>query len=375
MVNSVCIIAGEPSGDLYAGRVVAGLLKKNPNLDIFGVGGDHMINSGMRSLYHINQLSFMGIVEVVKNLSLIKKVLKNVTEEIKKIKPDVLILVDYPGFNLKLLGKVRNYCKKIIYFISPQLWAWGKGRITKIQKNVDEMLVIFPFEKDFYAKEKVNAVFVGHPLVEILKEKEYLSREDFFNQHNFDITKKLVAVFPGSRLQEIKKHLPVIEETVIKLKESFDVNIGIAVSPYIGSEVFKTLTEIKNTTLIVSERHNLLNNADLAVIKSGTSTIETAIFKVPMVIFYKTSWLNYNLGKHFVKIDSFGMVNIIAEKKIVPELLQHEVTSKNIIDQCSRILNNKEIFNKMREDLSIVKEKLGGLGASEKVTNIILNIC
>jgi lipid-A-disaccharide synthase len=375
MVNSVCIIAGEPSGDLYAGRVVAELRKKNPALDIFGIGGDNMISNGLHALYHINQLSFMGIVEVVKNLSLIKEVLNNVTEEIKRKRPDVLVLVDYPGFNLKLLEKVRNYCKKIIYFISPQLWAWGKGRIKKIQKNVDEMLVIFPFEQEFYNKENVNALFVGHPLVEILDEKIYASREDFFRQSGFDLSKKLIAVFPGSRLQEIKKHLPVIEETILRLKDDFDVNIGIAVSPSIGNEVFKSFIGMKNIALIDEYRHNLLNNADLAVIKSGTSTIETALFKVPMVIFYKTSWLNYNLGKHFVKIESFGMANIIAGKKIIPELLQHEVTSKNIINWCSKMINDGELVKRMKEDLSVVKQKLGGKGATERVSDIILNIC
>jgi lipid-A-disaccharide synthase len=375
MVNSVCIIAGEPSGDLYAGRVVSELFKKNPAIEVFGIGGDNMINSGMRPLYHLNQLSFMGIVEVVKNLSLIKKVLNNVTEEIKNKRPEVLVLVDYPGFNLKLIEKARNYCKKIIYFITPQLWAWGKGRIKKIRKYVDELLVIFPFEEEFYSKENVKAIFVGHPMIEIMNEKKYLSRNDFFEQYKFDNSKKLIAVFPGSRLQEINKHLPVIEETIIKLKETFDVNIGIAVSPNIGNEVFKNISKLENVALIDSERQNLLHNADLAVIKSGTSTVETAIFEVPMVIFYKTSWLNYNLGKHFVNIDSFGMVNIIAGKKIVPELLQHEVTSDNIINHCSKILYDIEIFNKMKKELSLVKKKLGGIGATEKVTDIILNAC
>ncbi len=375
MVNSICIIAGEPSGDLYAGRVISELRKKQPGLNIFGVGGDNMIMQGMRSLYHINQLSFMGIVEVIKNIFLIKKVLTDVTNEIKKEKPDVLVLVDFPGFNLRLIKKARKYCRKVIYFITPQLWAWGKGRIKKVRKYVDEMLVIFPFEQEFYSKQNVNSLFVGHPLVEILNEKKYLSKEDFFKRFGFDLSKKLIAVFPGSRTQEIQKHLPVIEKTVMKLVEKFNVNIGIAVSPSIRLEVFDAFKNLKNVSLIESERHNLLNNSDLAIIKSGTSTIETALFKVPMIIFYKTSWLNYNLGKHFVNIESFGMVNIVAGKKIIPELLQHEVTVENIVNWCSGMLNDSGMVNKIKADLEVVKEKLGGPGASNRVADLILNAC
>ncbi len=375
MVNKICIIAGEPSGDLYAGRVVAELKKNRPDLDIFGIGGEKMISGGLEAIYHLNQLSFMGIAEVVKNLPLIRRVMKRMTDVIKTRKPDVLVLVDYPGFNLKLMQKVREYCKKIVYFISPQLWAWGKHRINKIRQYVDEMLVIFPFEEDFYRNEKVNAKFVGHPLVELLDEKSFSDKNSFFQKYNFNDRKKLIAVFPGSRQQEIKKHLPVIEETVRLLSAKSNVNVGIAVSPYIGSEIFNKMISSDNVSLITDDRHNLLKYADVAVIKSGTSTVETAIFEVPMIIFYKTSWLNYNLGKHFVNIESFGMVNIIAGKKIVPELLQHEVTSNSIINYCTTMLNDSKAVAAVKHELSLVKQKLGGAGATKKVTDIILNVC
>jgi len=375
MVNNICIVVGEPSADLYASRIISDLLSKKPNLNIFGVGGDNMIKSGLKPLIHINQLSFMGIVEVIKNLSVIKKVLNIVEREIKSIRPDILILVDFPGFNLKLVGRVKKYCKKVIYFISPQLWAWGEGRAKKIKKFVDEILVIFPFEKDFYSTKNINSIFVGHPLIEIIGKNSYHSREEFFELHQFELSKKLIAVFPGSRYQEIKKHLPVLKEVIIKFSSILNFNVGIAVSPAIDIGIFEQFSSLKNVSLITENRHNLLKHSDFAVIKSGTSTIETAIFDVPMVIFYKTSWLNYNIGRHLVNIESFGMVNIVAGKKIVPELLQNQVTPTNIINETEKILNDKEKYDSIKRELLLVKEKLGNVSTTKMVSEIILNAC
>jgi lipid-A-disaccharide synthase len=373
MVDSICIIVGEPSGDLYASKIISELLSKKPNLNIFGVGGDNMIKSGLRPLFHINQLSFMGIVEVIKNLPVVKKVLNIIEKEVKLVRPDVLVLVDFPGFNLKLVERVKKYCKKVIYFISPQLWAWGEGRVKKIRKFVDEMLVIFPFEKDFYFKNNINSIFVGHPLIEIINENSYISQEDFFMMNRFELSKKLIAVFPGSRYQEIKKHMPILEEVIAEFSSICGYNVGVAISPTIDIEIFKKFRNLKNVSLITENRYNLLKHSDFAVIKSGTSTIETAIFGIPMVVFYKTSWLNYNLGKYLVNVESFGMVNIIAGKKIVPELLQNEVTATNIINETEKFLSDKEKYDSIKKELLFVKEKLGNCATTKLVSEIILN--
>lgn len=371
-MKSICIIAGEPSGDLYAAEVIKYIYSENSEIDIFGIGGDNMIKNNFKALYHINQLSFMGIVEVAKNIFTINKIFKETINQIKNKKPDVLVLVDFPGFNLRLIKKVFKFCKRIIYYITPQLWAWGKRRVKILKKYVNELLVIFPFEKEFYEKENIKATFVGHPLVEILNNNKYLSKYEFFNKYNFDLDKKLIAIYPGSRLQEIDKHLNLIEDVIKRINKNFDVNIGIAISPHINKNSFIPFTKYDNVSLIEKDRHNLLNYSDFAIVKSGTSTIETALFNVPMVIFYKTSWLNYNIGKHFVKIDSFGMVNIIAKKKIVPELLQKDANSDNILKYCERFLNDLEFTHKVKEELRTIKEALDGNGVAERVSKIIL---
>lgn len=371
-MKSICIIAGEPSGDLYAAEVIKHIFSENLEVDIFGIGGDNMIKNNFRAIYHINQLSFMGFVEVAKNIYTIKEIFKETVNQIKIKNPDVLVLIDFPGFNLRLIKKAYKFCKRIIYYITPQLWAWGKRRVNVLKKYVNELLVIFPFEKEFYEKENIKVTFVGHPLVEILNKKEYLSKNEFFNKYNYNLDKKLIAIYPGSRLQEIDKHLDLIEDVIKKINNNFDVNIGIAISPLIDRKTFIPFTKFNNVSLIEKDRHNLLNYSDFAIVKSGTSTIETALFNIPMVIFYKTSWLNYYIGRCFVKIDSFGMVNIIAKKKIVPELLQREANSDNILKWCEKFLKDMNLTIKVKNELRLIKETLAGDGVAERVSKIIL---
>lgn len=372
MLKKLCIIAGEPSGDLYASEVIKFIKKEKPDIDIFGIGGDKMIANNFKAIYHIKQLSFMGFVEVAKNIFAINKIMNSVIQEIQIQKPDVLLLVDFPGFNLRLVKKVKKYCSRVIYYITPQLWAWGKKRIKILKNYVNELLVIFPFEKEFYEKENIKVTFVGHPLVEILKNENYLEKKEFFQKYNFDSNKKVIAIFPGSRLQEIQKHKHLIIDVIKQLNDHFNVNIGIAVSPYIKSEFFNSFLKYDSVKLFEKDRHNLLKNSDFAIVKSGTSTIETALFNVPMVIFYKTSWINYFIGKFFVKIDSFGMVNILAKKKVVPELLQNKANTSEILKWCKIFINDTNLVLNIKNELQNIKDELDGFGVAEKVSKIIL---
>jgi lipid-A-disaccharide synthase len=375
MVKKVCIIAGEPSGDLYGGRMIHELKKLSPELEAYGIGGDKMDAEGVKLLYHIRQMSFMGFLEIIRHLPFINKVMSSVVEYTKNIRPDVVILIDYPGFNLKIAEKIKPYCNKVVYYISPQLWAWGKHRIKKIKRLIDKIIVIFPFEKDFYKDENIEVDFVGHPLLEMIDEYNYTPKHEFFEKHKFKENQKIMAVFPGSRLQEVKKHLPVINEVLKTLLEKENLNIAVAMSPNISEEIYKAHITDERIKLIDNEQYNLLKYSDFALIKSGTSTVEAACFEVPMIIFYKASAFSYYIGRLLVKIKFFGMVNIIAGRKIVTELLQSEVNTSNLVKHCLDLLNNENLSAKIKMDLRDLKTKLGVSGASKRAAEIIYNVC
>jgi lipid-A-disaccharide synthase len=317
----------------------------------------------------------MGFIEVLKHLPYIKQVMDSMVENVRKEKPDIVLLIDYPGFNLKFARMVKKYCKKIVYYISPQLWAWGKRRIKKIKTLIDKMIVIFPFEKEFYKKNGIDVDFVGHPLLEILDDFEYQKKEDFIDKYGFTVNSKLLAVFPGSRIQEVKKHLPIVNDVLIKLLNQNKINIGLAVTSTIPLEIYKQFISDDRIKLIKNDQYNLLKHADLALVKSGTTTVEAACFEVPMIIFYKTSFINFLIGRLLVKIDSFGMVNIIAGEKIVPELLQNEVNVSNLYNYCVQLLNNNQEIINIKNKLHKIRIELGTLQASKKTAEIIFNYC
>jgi lipid-A-disaccharide synthase len=373
MLDKLCIIAGERSGDLYGGRVIKELKIMNPNLKVFGIGGDNLSSNGVDIIYHIRQMAFMGFFEVIKHLPLINKVMDRLVEEVKREKPDVVLLIDYPGFNLKFAKKIRKYTKKIIYYISPQLWAWASGRVEKVRKYIDEMIVIFPFEKDFYKKYDLDVDFVGHPLLEIINEFKFESRDTFFEKYDLDKNLKTLVIFPGSRVQEIKKHLSLIHDTIGLITEKEKLNVIMAGVSSVSKEVYDYVLCNKNIRLVFDDQYNILKYSDFALVKSGTTTIETACFGIPMIVYYKTSFLSYLIGRMVVKISFFCMVNIIAGKKVVPELLQKEVNPHNLYSHFHEIFNNSESLSIMKQDLIIVKEKLGEPGASFKAAKIIFN--
>jgi lipid-A-disaccharide synthase len=373
MLDKLCIIAGERSGDLYGGRVVKELKIMNPNLKVFGIGGDNLLSHGAELLYNVRQMAFMGFFEVIKHLPFINEVMDRLIEEVKKQKPDIVLLIDYPGFNLKFAKKIRKYTKKIIYYISPQLWAWGSGRVEKVRKYIDKMIVIFPFEKEFYKSHNIDVEFTGHPLPEIIDEYKYNSHDAFFEKYNLDKNKKTLVIFPGSRVQEIKKHLKLINEAAELITRNEELNVIMAGVSSVSKEVYEHVLENKNIKLIFDDQYNILKYSDFALVKSGTTTIETACFGIPMIVYYRTSLLSLLIGRMLVKIKFFCMVNIIAGKKVVPELLQSEVNPGNIFSQFHKIFNDTVSLNIMRNELKNVKEKLGEPGASVKAARIIFN--
>lgn len=368
------IITGEVSGDLIGGSLIKELKSLNPDLKITGIGGDRMKSAGMDLVYHTDQMAFLGFVEVVKHLPFIKKVQKKLIDIIKNENISCVVLIDYPGFNLSIAKKLKPLGVKIVYYVSPQLWAWAKGRVKKVKRLVDKMLVVFPFEVDFYKKEKVNVEYVGHPLVERIIQYNFLSKDEFYSKFNLDRKKEVLLVMPGSRKQEVKEIFPEVIKAANKLAAKFNLQVVVARSKNIDEKYFQQLSDSENFITSADHNYELMKYSRFGIIKSGTSTLEAGYFTLPMIVVYKTSPLTYLIGKQLIKLDRIGMVNILLDEMVVPELIQNEASSENIVNVASKVLSDIQAYKKIRLKLEEVKEKLGSDGASKKAALSILEI-
>jgi lipid-A-disaccharide synthase len=372
MVNRVMVIAGEASGDLHGSGLVRELRKKNPSIDVFGVGGDRMKQEGMTVVYHVRELGFMGFVEVIKHLPFIK-VMEHTLEQIVKFKkPEVLVLIDYPGFNLRFARRVRRYGMKIVYYISPQVWAWHASRIRKIKALVDKMLVVFPFEKDLYEHEGVSAEFVGHPLLEVLE--PHFERKHFCKRYGIDPAKEILGLVPGSRRQEIERIFPVMLEAGRKTARDRGMEIVVAVAPTLDEEYFRTMYPVEGVHLVQGATYDVMAHSAFAMVTSGTATLETACFGTPMIVVYKTSWLTYLIGRLLVRVNTIGLVNIVAGRTIVPEFIQHRATATALAGKAREILGDTKQLDSMKSSLLSLRERLGKPGASGRAAEHVLRI-
>ena len=372
--NKVMIVTGEVSGDLIGGALIRELKSLKPNLKLTGIGGDNMKSAGMNLVYHTDQMAFLGFVEVVKHLPFIKKVQNRLIDVVKYEKINCVVLIDYPGFNLSIAKKLKPLGVKIIYYVSPQLWAWAKRRVKKVRKLVDKMLVVFPFEVDFYKKENVNAVFVGHPIVQRINEYKFLSKDEFYSKFNLDNEKDVLLLMPGSRKQEVKEIFPEVIKAANRLAQQFNLQVVVARSKNIDEKYFQQVGNSKSFTLIEGFTYELMKYSKFGIIKSGTSTLEAGYFALPMIVVYKTSAFTYLIGRQLVKLDRIGMVNILLNEMVVPELIQNEANSENIFKTSSKFLADEKLYRDVQYKLRVVKEKLGGSGASEKAAKSILEI-
>ena len=372
MVQRVMIIAGEASGDLHGAGVVRELKRLSPAVDVYGVGGDKMKREGMDIIYHIRELGFMGFMEVLKHLPFIKTMEYTLEQIVKFKKPDVLLLIDYPGFNLRFARVAKRYGVKIVFYISPQVWAWHRSRVKKIRLLVDKMLVIFPFEAAFYRAEGIDAEFVGHPLLEVLEAK--LDRKNFCRRFSLDEQKPIVALLPGSRKQEIDSIFPEMLSAARMISLQNDAQIVVGVAPTLEEEYFRTLYNIKDIHFIKGLTYEVMANADFAFVTSGTATLETACFGTPMFVVYKTSWLTYLIGRALVHVQNIGLVNIVAGKKIAPEFIQYKASAKKMAKQAIKLLNDDGRLAEMKVELSKVKILLGTVGASRRVAERIMKM-
>ncbi len=340
--NKLMIISGEVSGDLIGASLIKELKELDENIAICGIGGDKMQAEGMELIYHINKMAFLGFTEVVKHLPFIKKVQTDLLAIVKKREIKNVVLIDYPGFNLNIAKKFKKNGMKIIYYISPQLWAWGSGRMKKIKRLVNKMLVVFPFEEKLYKSNNVDVEFVGHPLVERINEYQFLRKEDLYSKFNIDGSKELLLLMPGSRKHEVEKLFPQIINAAGKLADEFNLQIVIACSSIIDENLYYQLRGQPEFKVITGYTYDLMKYAKFGIIKSGTSTLEAGYFALPMIIVYKISGLTYLIVKKLIKVSKIGMVNILLEDNVVPELIQNDVSERKIYIAGKKILSDKE---------------------------------
>ncbi len=333
-----------------------------PDLQISGIGGDKMIAAGLRALYHINDLAFLGFSEVIKHLPEIFAIRKAVLRHIEKENIRTVLLIDYPGFNLNLAKQLKKRGVKVLYYISPQLWAWGSSRAKKMRERIDKLFVVFPFEVEFFARYGIEAEFVGHPLIERISEYEFLPKDEFFEKYGLDVERKILLLMPGSRKHEVELILPEMYGGAEMLADKFDMQTVISASENIDEKYYEKFSG-KNVKIIPGKTYELLRYAEFGLIKSGTSTLEAALFGLPFIVLYKTGALTYALGKALVKIDSIALANIVAGEKIVTELIQRDVNARKIFETASEILSDKKRAEEISRKLKITREKLSAENA------------
>jgi lipid-A-disaccharide synthase len=359
------IIAGEVSGDMHGAKLLHSLAANTDHLTVTGIGGDLMVAEGMRPIYHIRQMAFLGLGEVIRHLPFIRRVFKDVLKHIKEQKPDAVVLIDYPGFNLRLAKKVYQMGVPVIYYISPQLWAWGKRRVNKIKQYVNLMLVIFPFEVTFYRDYGIGATYVGHPLVD--------SHYNEVKPKIFDPQNRVLGLLPGSRKQELHKLLPNMIATAKELyqQKKIDQAIIARVDHLALAEYENYAKDLPFINIYSGPIARFYNQLDAALVSSGTATLETAYFKVPLVIVYKVGNITWQLGKRLVRLEGIGLANIVAGKEIAAELLQQEFTPERAANELAQFFE-KEKNEKKRTELEIIRAKLGEPGASQRAAESII---
>lgn len=370
------VIAGEASGDLHGSNLIKELKKRDRNAQFRVWGGDGMQAAGATLVKHYKNLAFMGFAEVIKNLPTILSNIKFCKQDVAQFAPDVLILIDYPGFNLRIAEWAKAQGYKVVYYISPQVWAWKESRVKKIKKVVDKMLVILPFEKEFYeTKWDYKVEYVGHPLVQVIAEAEQQDNSLITLQPGHENkeaqNKEIIALLPGSRRQEISVKLPIMLQAS---KRFPDYRFIIAQAPGQPYEFYVPLISGYSNVEVASpgQAYTLLRQSTAALVTSGTATLETALFGVPQVVCYKGSAISYHIAKRLIKIKYISLVNLIADKPVVTELIQHELTPQNIARELNTILHNEQRIQEVKEDYKRLKNLLAKEGnASAQAAQII----
>ncbi|WP_421824156.1 lipid-A-disaccharide synthase [Flagellimonas oceanensis] len=363
------IIAGEASGDLHGSNLIKALKKVDTSAEIRCWGGDLMQQAGGELAKHYKDMAFMGFLEVLMNIPTIFKNISYCKEDIQKFNPDQIIFIDFSGFNLRIAKWAKENGFKTNYYISPQIWASREGRIKKIKRDIDNMYVILPFEKDFYEKKHGFPVqFVGHPLIDAIENTPLQDNETFRKENNLDPKKPIIALLPGSRKQEVQKMLDVM----LSVKKDFpDYQFVIAGAPSLPNAFYAPFLKGDKVEFVSNKTYTLLKHSHAAMVTSGTATLETALFGIPQVVCYKGNWISYQIAKRIITLDYISLVNLIMKREVVKELIQNDLTPKNLKAELSKVVEGTE-RERMLSDYKSLKEKLGGKGASQMAAQLIV---
>ncbi len=369
------IIAGEASGDLHGSRLIREIKKNDAHACFRAWGGDLMMDEKVSLVKHYREMAFMGFIEVFLNIKKIISNLRFCKKDILSFQPDVIICIDYPGFNLPITKFAKRHGFETVYYISPQVWAWKEKRVHEIKKYVDLMLVILPFERSFYKRWNYDVEYVGHPLIEIIEGFKHSERAQEIKNEFAQRDKKIVAIIPGSRIQEIQSKLPIMLKATTRFE---NVDFIVAQAPGIEDEVIINHTKYyKNVSIWKNKTYELLSVADAAVVTSGTATLEAALFGVPEVVCYKTSWISFLLARFFIKVKFISLVNIIMDKLIVKELIQNALNAESIYEELALLLTNDSKRSQLKTDFQALHQFLlsGGnasKNAAEKIQALLI---
>jgi len=369
----LAVVAGEASGDLHAAHVVRELRKLDPDLETFGIGGDLLGRQKMELIHHASELGMVGLFNVLRHLPMFMRIMRDLMERIERERPDAVLLVDYPGFNMRVAKRCKALGLRVVYFISPQIWAWRRGRVRHIAETVDHMIVLFPFEEEFYREHGVPVSYVGHPIIEQLAGVRRAPRKDALR----------VALLPGSRKMEVETLLPAMLDAVAALKRGADVssaqpinvNAFIVQAPTIEHERLEQIVRKKNADvpILPHDRGEAIAAADVALTSSGTATLECAVLGTPTIVMYRLSRLTYLAALKLVKVPFFSLVNIVAEKEVVPELIQRDVNGERIAAEVRRMIEPAN-YERITRELAEVRARLGEEGASRRAAEAIMSV-
>ena len=364
------VSCGEPSGDLYAGALVEELRRRAPGAEIFGFGSERFSAAGGRLVGDFKGLSVTGLTEALRVLPASYAMLRRLVSAARETRPDVFVAIDFPDFNFRLMAALKALGIPVVYYISPQLWAWRTGRMQTMKRLVDRVLVIFPFEEELYRREGVDVEFVGHPLVDLARATE--PRDVFLRRHGLDPAAPTVALLPGSRPNEVRRILPDMAAAMPLIASRLpNVQFVVACAPNLTDELFAAL---RGPVCVHGRADDVLAACDVVVTASGTATVQAALHERPMVVVYRLSGLTYRLGKPFVKVDTYAMANLVAGRRVVPELIQRDMTPERIAEETVSFLTDRARYDATRDALRQVRARLGAPGASGRAADAILEV-
>jgi lipid-A-disaccharide synthase len=370
--KEIMLVVGEASGDAHGAHLVEALHQRDSALKIYGVAGEQLLRTNFEALFSVAQLTGMGLVELFGNLGNLWRAYRLLKRVLAERRPNLLVLIDFPDFNLRLARIAKSLRIPVLYYVSPQIWAWRKGRVRQIARWVNQIAVIFPFEVSFYERYGVKATFVGYPLLDSVKSNK--NREMTLREIGLDPSKITIALLPGSRNGEVRRHLPIMRDAALRLnRERATQFFCVCASTIDAAEVAATLeTPGLQIPVVQKHRYDAIHSADLVWTASGTATLESGLLGRPMIIVYRLSWLTYGVARLLVKVQHIGMVNLILGERVIPELVQGEVNPERIVSESRILLDNGEIRSEIETKLAQLRERLGGSGAAERVADLAI---